>query len=89
MKSGNYFRNYGHKIGDMGCIDSDKSNPVYLVGSYYKKPGWNYLNQIRSVWIHIRIERILIVEFHFTNNHKQKTKKQTTNKKKRKKPSLY
>ena len=26
----------------MGCIDSDKSNPVYLVGAYCKKPGWNY-----------------------------------------------
>ena len=42
MKSGNYFRNYGYKTEGMGCIDSDKSNPVYLVGSYYEKPGWNY-----------------------------------------------
>ena len=49
MKSENYFENYGHKIGGMGCIDSDKSNPVYLVGSYCKKPGWNYLNQMGSV----------------------------------------
>jgi len=34
----------------MGYIDSDKSNPVYLVGSYCKKSGWNYLNQMGSVW---------------------------------------
>jgi len=34
----------------MGCIDSDKSNPVYLVGSYCKKLGWNYPNQMGSVW---------------------------------------
>ena len=30
VKSWNYFGNYSHKIGDIGCIDSDKSNPVYL-----------------------------------------------------------
>ena len=30
----------------MGCIDSDKSNPMYLVGSYCKKLGLNYPNQI-------------------------------------------
>jgi len=29
VKSWNYFRNYGHKIGRMSCIDSDKSNSVY------------------------------------------------------------
>ena len=40
MKSWNYFRNYNHKIVGMGCIDSDKFNPVYLVGSYFKKLGW-------------------------------------------------
>ena len=34
VTSENYFRNYGYNIGGMGCIDSDKSNPVYLVGSY-------------------------------------------------------
>ena len=28
MKSWNYFRNYGHKIGGMGYIDSDKTNPA-------------------------------------------------------------
>jgi len=50
VKSWNYFRNYGHKIGGMGCIDSDKSNPVYLVGLYRKKPEWNYPNQMGSMW---------------------------------------
>ena len=49
MKSENYFENYGYKTGGMGCIDSDKSNPVYLVGSYCKIPGWNYPKQIGSV----------------------------------------
>ena len=34
VKSWNYFENYSYKIVSMGCIDSDKSNPVYLVGSY-------------------------------------------------------
>ena len=42
VKSWNYFENYSHKIVGMGCIDSDKANPVYLVGSYCEKPGWNY-----------------------------------------------
>ena len=50
MKNWNYFRNYGHKIVGMGCINSDKSNLVYLVGSYYKKSGWNYPKQILSAW---------------------------------------
>ena len=67
----------------MGCIDSDKANPVYLVGLIVKsrvgiirnKWGWY------EIWIHIRIERIVIVEFHFTNNHKKK-KNQTTKKRK-------
>jgi len=46
VKCGNYFENYGHKIGGMGCIDSDKSNLVYLVGSYYK----NRVGIIRIKW---------------------------------------
>ena len=29
VKSWNYFGNYGHKIGDMGYIDSDKTNPAH------------------------------------------------------------
>ena len=76
----------------MGCIDSDKSNPVYLVDSYCEKLGWNYLNKWGrcEIWIHIRIERIVIVEVHFTNNHKQKRKiKQQTKRKKMSKPSIY
>ena len=43
-----------------------------------------------EIWIHIRIERIVIVEFHFTNNHK---KNENANKqikrKKKSKLSLY
>ena len=46
MKSEKYFRNYGYKIGGMGCADSDKANPVYLVGSYCEKLGWNYPKQM-------------------------------------------
>ena len=34
----------------MGCIDSDKANPVYLVGSYCKRPGWNYPKRMVLVW---------------------------------------
>jgi len=34
VKSGSYFENYGHKIGDMGHIESDNLNPAYMVGSY-------------------------------------------------------
>ena len=72
VKSENYFKNYSHKIGVIGCIDLDKSNLVYLVGSYWKsrveiiRIKWGRC----EIWIHIRIERIVIVEFHFTNNHK-------------------
>ena len=35
-----------------------------------------------EIWIHIWIERIVIVEFHFTKNHKQKERiKQQTKRK--------
>ena len=74
----------------MSYINLDKSNLVYLVGLYCKKPGWNYLNQIRSVWIHIRIEKIAIIEFYFTNNHKQKrTNKQQTKRKEKNQNQAY
>ena len=33
VKSENYFKNYGHKIGGMGHIESDKPNPAYMAGS--------------------------------------------------------
>jgi len=33
VKSGNYFENYSHRIGDMGYIESDNPNPAYIVGS--------------------------------------------------------
>ena len=29
VRSWNYFGNYGHKIGGMGYIDSDKINPAH------------------------------------------------------------
>ena len=29
MKSWNYFGNYGYKIGGMGYIDSNKTNPAH------------------------------------------------------------
>ena len=37
-----------------------------------------------EIWIHIQIERIVIVEFHFTNNHKQKRKSKQQTKRKEK-----
>ena len=33
MKSGSYFENYSHRIGDMGHIESDNPNSAYMVGS--------------------------------------------------------
>ena len=33
VKSANYFENYGHKIGGMGHIESDKPNPAYMDGA--------------------------------------------------------
>jgi len=34
VKSGSYFENYSHMIGDMGHIESDNPNSAYMVGSY-------------------------------------------------------
>ena len=34
VKSENYFENYGHKIGGMGHIKSDKLKSAYMIGSY-------------------------------------------------------
>ena len=42
-----------------------------------------------EIWIHIRIEKIIIVEFHFTNNHKNKEKANNKQKERKLKPSLY
>jgi len=63
---------------------------VYLVGSYYKKPGWNYPNKWGwcEIWIHVRIEKI-VVEFHFTNNLKQKRKIKQQTKRKKKSKQAY
>ena len=33
VKSGSHFENYSHMIRDMGHIESDNPNPVYIVGS--------------------------------------------------------
>jgi len=48
VKNENYFENFGHKIGGMGYIKSDKANPMYVISSCYTKSGWTYLSQIRS-----------------------------------------
>ena len=32
VKSRNYFEIYGHKIGNMGHIESDNPNSAYMVG---------------------------------------------------------
>ena len=42
-----------------------------------------------EIWIHIRIERIVIIEFYFTNNHKQKRKSKQTNEKKESQNQAY
>ena len=69
----------------MGCIDSDKANPgIWLVHIVKRWVGiiriiWSWC----EIWIHVRIERIVIVECHFTKNHKQKEK--SNNKQKEKK----
>ena len=39
VKSENYFKNYGHRIGDMGHIEPDKPNPAYMIGSCCTQPG--------------------------------------------------
>ena len=31
VKSRSYFENYSHMIGDMGHIESDNPNPIYMV----------------------------------------------------------
>ena len=54
----------------------------YRVGIIRIKWGWC------EIWIHVRIEKIVVVEFHFTNNHKKKENKQTNKQTKKKKTSL-
>ena len=34
MRGESYFKNYSHKIGDIGHIVSDNPNSAYMVGSY-------------------------------------------------------
>ena len=50
VKSWNYFENYGHKIGGMGHIESNNSNPAYMIGSCCTYSGWSCPSQIRSGW---------------------------------------
>ena len=75
----------------MGCIDSDKFNPVYLVGHIEK--SWVEIIRIKwgqcEIWIHIWIERIVVVEFHFTKTTNKKKANKQTKRKKKSKPSLY
>ena len=46
VKSGNYFKNYSHRIGDMGYIESDNPNSAYMASSYCT--GQSYPSQMRS-----------------------------------------
>ena len=48
MKSGDDFTNFGHHCGDGKNIELDKTNPIYLVGSYYSMSGWRYPSQKMS-----------------------------------------
>ena len=50
VTSWNYFEKFGYKIKGMGYVESDKFNPAYLIGSFYLKPGWSYLSQMRLMW---------------------------------------
>ena len=45
VKSWNYFGHYGYKIGGMGHIESDKSNPTYLIGLCYK--NWDGVIRVK------------------------------------------
>ena len=85
VKSENYFENYCYKIRDIGHIESHKSNPAYLIGSCYLKPGWSYPNQMRSVWhMDSYIEKMLLLNSisQTITNKKEKASKQTKRKKK-------
>jgi len=48
MKSVDDCTNLGHSSGDGGYIESEKTNPTYLIGSYCSKSGWRYSSQKRS-----------------------------------------
>jgi len=56
----------------MGYIESDKSNPTYLVGSCCSKPDYSYPSQMRSrwKWIHIKVQKFSF-KIHFTSNRKK------------------
>jgi len=47
VKSENYFKTFGYKIEGIGYIESNTSNPAYLVGSCCVKSGWSYSSQMR------------------------------------------
>ena len=84
MKSWNYFRNYGHKIGSMGYIDSDKSNPVYLIDSFVKILVGIIQVKWGEIWITIKIEKIVVIS-HITQELSNQTRR---NKQKEKKSNL-
>jgi len=76
----------------MGHIESDKSNPAYSIGSCYINKARLELSESNEVGVKYEflLEKIVVVEFYFTNKHKQKRKNKQTNKKKEKsKPSSY
>ena len=58
---------FGHRIGSMGHIESDKPNPVYMVGPYvHSRVGVIRVKWGRGeIWIHIMIETIIVVKIHF------------------------
>ena len=67
----------------MSCIDSDMSNPVYLVGLYCKK---NLVGIIRVkwdvTWIIIKIEKIVVISHITMKCHNQTKKNKQINKQK-------
>ena len=72
----------------MGHIESDKSNPAYMVSSCCTQPGWIYPSQMRSgeICIHIRVEKIVVIEIHITIHKKEK---QTNREKRKKRKKAY
>ena len=85
VKSWNYFENYGHKIGGMGCIDSEISPTrcIWLVHIVKYRVGI-ILVKWGVTWISIKIENIVVIS-HITqemsNTNKKQTNKQTNKKK--------
>ena len=77
--------NYNHRIGDMGHIESDNPNPVYMVVHIvHSRIGVIRVKRGRGeIWIHIMIEKLLLKSISQTQTKKKKQTNKQTNKKKK------